>query len=159
MHHRMAITVAAFMLSAPPAFAQTAVHAAPPEEFKFLSAQGVVALTDKPGPGAKTDHLVDHESYTVEYVARNDAGNLAEVHTHWTHYISMLEGEGTLTYGGTVSNAKVTGPGQLRGDAITGGTTIALHVGDYLQIPAGTPHLFNPKPGTKMRYLVFNARQ
>jgi quercetin dioxygenase-like cupin family protein len=32
-------------------------------------------------------------------------------------------------------------------------------VGDYVQIPAGTPHLVNPKPGTRMRYLVFNARQ
>lgn len=159
MNHKIAIALAAVMLTAPSAFAQVAPHAAPPEVFKFLSAKDVAALTDKPGPGAKTAYLADHDSYFVEYVSRTDAGNVSEVHVHWTHFIHMLEGEGTLTYGGTVTNAKDTGPGQVRGDSIAGGTTIALHPGDYFEIPAGMPHLVNPKPGTKMRYVVFNARQ
>jgi quercetin dioxygenase-like cupin family protein len=159
MDRWIATAIAVFALMAPSAFAQTAPHAAPPEAFEFLSAQDVIALTDKPGPGAKTAYLADHDSYFVEYVARTDADNVSEVHVHWTHYIHILEGEGTLTYGGTITNAKDTGPGQVRGDSIAGGTTVALHVGDYLQIPAGTPHLIIPKRGTKMRYVVFNARR
>ena len=159
MGHRTAIALAAIMVMAPAAMAQTAPHAAPPESFKFLSAKDVSALTDMPGPGAKTAFLGDHEDYYVEYATRSDAGNLAEVHLHWTHYIHILAGEGTLTYGGTVSNAKETGPGQIRGDAIAGGTSIAVHEGDYVQIPAGMPHLFNPARGTKLRYVVFNTRQ
>lgn len=159
MDHRIAAVLAAVTLMAPSAFAQTAPHAAPPEAFEFLSAQQVTALTDKPGPGAKTAYLADHDAYFVEYVSRTDAGNVSEVHLHWTHYIHILEGEGALTYGGTITNAKDTGPGQVRGESIAGGTTITLHVGDYVQIPAGTPHLVIPKRGTKMRYVVFNARR
>jgi len=135
------------------------LHSAPPEPFKFLSAKEVAALTDKPGPGAKTAYLGDHENYFVEYATRSDTGNVPEVHTHWTHYIHILAGEGMLTYGGTVSNPRETAPGQIRGDGIVGGTGMAVHEGDYVQIPAGMPHLFNPAPGTKLRYVVFNTRQ
>jgi quercetin dioxygenase-like cupin family protein len=131
----------------------------PAEGFKYLSSSQVEALTDKPGPGAKTAFPVDHENYYVEYAQRSDKGNEPEVHVHWTHYIQVLSGEASLTYGGTVSNAHETGPGQIRGDAITGGATMAVHTGDFLQIPAGMPHLFNVSAGGKFRYVVFNTRQ
>src|SRR5271154_69278 len=121
------LAAAALMASAAPA--QTAMHSAPREAFKFMSAKEVIALTDKPGPGAKTAYLGDHENYFVEYATRSDAGNEPEVHIHWTHHIHILSGEGTLTYGGTVSNARETGPGQIRGEAIAGGTSIAVHAG------------------------------
>jgi glc operon protein GlcG len=153
----IAFAASTFIASA--ALAQTAPHATPPEQFKFLSAKEVMALTDKPGPGAKTAFLGDHENYFVEYASRSDAGNEAEIHAHWTHYIHILSGEGTLTYGGTVSHPRETGPGQIRGSGITGGTTIAVHAGDYMQIPAGTPHLFGVAAGHMLRYLVFNTRQ
>ena len=164
MAHRITIAFALLALTASAALAQdtapaTPPHARPPEAFKFLSAKDVTALTETTVPGPKTAYLGDHENYFVEYAARTDKGNVAEVHTHWTHYINILEGTGTLTYGGTVTNAKETGPGQIRGDAIAGGTSMTVHEGDYVQIPAGLPHLFNAAPGTKLRYIVFNARQ
>ncbi len=159
MAHRITIAFAALALMSSAAIAQTPPHSLPPEPFKFLPANEVVALTDKPGPGPKTAYLGDHENYFVEYAARTDTGNLAEVHAHWTHYIHILAGEGTLTYGGTVSDAKETGPGQVRGDAIMGGKSIRVHAGDYVQIPAGMAHLFNATRGTKLRYVVFNTRE
>ena len=120
----------------------------------------VEALTNKPGPGVKTAFPVDHEDYDVEYAQRTDKGNEPEVHTYRTHYIQVLEGESTLTYGGTVTNARETSPGQIRGDGIAGGTSITVRGGDFLQIPAGMPHLFEVKsPTVKFRYVVFNARQ
>jgi len=142
------------------AWAQTPLRALPAETFKFLSAKEVDALTDKPGPGAKTAFPVDHENYYVEYAMRTDKGNVPEVHVHWTHYIQVLSGEATLIYGGTVSNAKETGPGQIRGDAIVGGTSMTVHAGDFLQIPAGMPHQFTATGADlKFHYLVFNTRQ
>lgn len=139
--------------------AQTPPHAAPPDGFRYLSAKDVDALTDNPAGGPKTAYLGDHENSFVEYASRTDSGNVAEVHAHWTHYIHILSGHGTLIYGGAVVNPKDTGPGQIRGDAISGGTSLALQEGDYVQIPAGMPHLFNPAPGTRMHYVVFNLRQ
>ncbi len=151
--------IAATVFAASAAMAQTAPHAAPPDPFKFLSAKDVSALTDKPGPGAKTAFLGDHENSFVEYATRTEAGNEPEVHTHWTHYIHILSGSGTLTYGGTVTNPRETSPGQIRGEGISGGTSIPVHEGDYMQIPAGVPHLFGVAAGSKLHYLVFNVRQ
>ena len=160
MLRTIAASFLATALLAPAALAQTALRAMPAEPFKFLSAKEVDALTDRPGPGAKTAFPVDHENYYVEYATRSDTGNVPEVHVHWTHYIQVLSGEATLTYGGSVSNTKETGPGQIRGDAIVGGTSMTVRAGDFLQIPAGMPHLFNiTGPGTKFHYVVFNTRQ
>ena len=157
---RIAAWFLAAALLAPAAFAQTSLRATPAESFKFLSAKELEALTDKPGPGAKTAFPVDHENYYVEYAIRSDTGNVPEVHVHWSHYIQVLSGEALLTYGGTVSNAKETAPGQIRGDTIVGGTSITVRSGDFLQIPAGMPHLFSVTGGSaKFRYVVFNTRQ
>lgn len=155
------IALAAGLVWAGAALAQTAPspHAQPAEPFKYLAAKDVEALTDKPGPGAKTAYLGDHENYYVEYATRSDAGNEAEVHEHWTHYVNILSGEATLSYGGTVINPRNTGPGQVRGAGIAGGKSVQVHAGDFVQIPAGMPHMFIPAKGTKMRYVVFNTRQ
>ena len=157
---RIASLLFAAALLAPAAMAQTPLRALPAEPFKFLSAKDVDALTAKPGPGAHTAFPVDHENYYVEYASRSATGNVPEVHTHWTHYIHVIGGEATLTYGGTVSGAKETGPGQIRGDAIVGGTSMTVRAGDFLQIPAGMPHLFVATgPAANFHYVVFNARQ
>jgi quercetin dioxygenase-like cupin family protein len=159
MFNKIAASLFAALLLVPAAWAQTAPHNAPPEGFKYLSAKDVDALTDKPGPGAHTAFPVDHENYFVEYAERSDQGNEPEVHTHWTHYIQVLSGEATLIYGGMVSNARETSPGQIRGSAIVGGTSMTVHAGDFLQIPAGMPHEFTGiAAGAKFRYVVFNTR-
>jgi quercetin dioxygenase-like cupin family protein len=159
LFQRMTVALFAAALLAPAAYAQAPLRNLPLEGFKYLSAKDVEALTDKPGPGAKTSFPVDHENYNVEYAQRTDKGNEPEVHMHNTHYIQVLSGEATLIYGGTVTNAKETGAGQIRGDGISGGTSMTVHAGDFLQIPAGMPHLFNVAAGGKFRYLVFNGRQ
>jgi len=158
MFNKIAVSFFAAALLAPAAFAQTSLRSLPAEGFKYLSAKDVDALTDKPGPGAHTAFPVDHENYYVEYAQRTDQGNEPEVHTHWTHYIQVISGEARLIYGGTVSNAKETSPGQIRGSAIVGGTTMTVHPGDFLQIPAGMPHEFLPAAGVKFHYVVFNTR-
>src|SRR5882757_5757877 len=164
MFHRIAVSLFAVSLFAPLSFslgasAQTPLRSLPLEGFEYLSAKDVEALTAAPGPGAKTAFPVDHENYNVEYAQRSDKGNEPEVHAHNTHYIQVLSGEATLIYGGKVTNARESGPGQIRGDGITGGTTMTVRAGDFLQIPAGMPHLFNVAAGGKFRYVVFNTRQ
>jgi quercetin dioxygenase-like cupin family protein len=156
---KLLIAAAGGVVFASAALAQTmAMHAAPPEAVKYMTAKEVTALTDKPGPGSKTDIVSDHENYFVEYVTRSDAGNVVEVHAHWTDYFQILSGEATLTYGGTVADAKESGPGEIRGGSIVGGKTQLVHAGDYLQIPPGTPHLLVPPAGGKITYVVFKGR-
>ena len=110
------------------------------------------------GTGPKTAYQGDHENYYVEYATRSDAGNEAEVHAHWSHYINVLSGEAVLTYGGTVvNNARdSTRPGT--GQRHHGGKTMTLHV-EILQIPASMPHMLNPTKGTKFHYVVSGLRR
>ena len=152
----LSITLGLNLLIAAPAIAQTAPSSR--ESFKFLSAEKVEALTGKPGAGPTTAHLAEHAGFDVEYALRSDLGNQVEVHAHRTHYIHILDGRGTLTYGGTVTSPTKTAPGEIRGKAVLGGTVISLHAGDYLQIPAGMPHLFNAIHGARLRYIVFNIK-
>jgi quercetin dioxygenase-like cupin family protein len=157
---RIVMAAAGGVLFASAALAQApAMHAAPAEAFKYMTAKEVTALTDKPGPGARTDIVSDHENYFVEYVTRSDTGNVVEVHAHWTDYFQFLSGDATLTYGGTVADAKESGPGEIRGGGIVGGKTQIVHAGDYVQIPPGTPHLLVPAAGGKVTYVVFKGRQ
>jgi mannose-6-phosphate isomerase-like protein (cupin superfamily) len=71
--------------------------------------------------------------------------------------MTIVSGDVTLTYGGTLSGAKETTPGELRGGTISGGKTIVLHRGDYLEIPAGVPHLMTA-PQHNFTYLIVKVR-
>ena len=100
----------------------------------------------------------DHENYYVEFVKRLDHGNMAETHAHWVDHITILSGEGVLAHGGTLSDAKESGPGEVRGGTMTGAVTQVLHAGDYFQIPPGMPHKLDAAPGKTLSYVVFKAR-
>ena len=65
--HGIAISFFAAALLTPSVWAQTPLRALPADGFKYLPAQEVEGLTDKPGPGVKTAFPVDHENYDVEY--------------------------------------------------------------------------------------------
>ena len=81
------------------------------------------------------------------------------MHTHWTHYIQVLSGEAVLIYGGTVSNAKETSPGQIRGDAIVGGTKMTVRPAISCRSRRGCRiSSLSQAPGAKFHYVVFNTR-
>jgi mannose-6-phosphate isomerase-like protein (cupin superfamily) len=69
-----------------------------------------------------------------------------ERHANWTDVMVVQQGEVTLTTGGTLSGNTVDANGESHGGTLTGGITVVVHPGDYLQIPAGVPHLMtNPR--------------
>lgn len=150
------LTVAFAGLLTAVSVAQTARNATPADDFKYLSAGDAAALVNKPGPAPVVSLLSDHEYYFSEVVARSTDGQV-EVHHHWIDFITVLAGEATLTYGGTVAGAKETTPGEMRGGTIAGGKTIALHRGDYLEIPADMPHLMTA-PKHNFSYLIVKVR-
>ena len=58
--------------------------------------------------------VIDHENYFIEYVTRVVNPN-AEAHNHWYDYIHVLDGEGSITYGGTQEGGTDSGGGEIRG--------------------------------------------
>lgn len=160
----MRLLIAAALLMAAsaltPSWAQTTLRGTPPDGFKFMSHETIDKAVSTPEPGRVygATFMNDHENYYVEFVKRVDHGNLVETHAHWVDHVTILSGEGVLAYGGTLSNAKETAPGEVRGGTQTGAKTQLLHVGDYFQIPPGMPHKLDAAPGKSLSYVVFKAR-
>ena len=136
--------------------AQTAPHATPPDAFRLISDAELAKLST--GKGALTlATLTDHQNFYVLVAGRTGPGEV-EVHEHWIDYMAIQQGEAEFTFGGTLSGARDTGPGEKRGGTITGGTVVTIRPGDFLVVPAGQPHLTMIKPGSNFRAIVFKVR-
>jgi mannose-6-phosphate isomerase-like protein (cupin superfamily) len=155
----MRFFLAAALLLAPPAFAQ--VRATAPDPYIFKSAGEIDATISKPEAGRAygSTYINDHENHYIEFVKRLDHGNSVELHPHWIDQITIIAGEGTLTFGGTVSGGTTAPNGELRGGTQVGAVTQKLAPGDFVLIPAGSAHKFDAAPGKTMTYVVAKARQ
>jgi mannose-6-phosphate isomerase-like protein (cupin superfamily) len=152
--------IAALAMTTTPALAQGAIHATPPDAYKFMSAGDIDKLTSRPEPGRVygATFMNDHENYYIEFVKRLDHGNAVELHPHWVDQITIIAGEGTLTFGGTVTNPVVGAGGEVHGGTQVGAITQVLHPGDFVLIPAGSAHKFDAAPGKTLSYVVAKAR-
>ncbi len=97
--------------------------------------------------------LLEVSDYKVHASHREKAGE-AEVHENETDIIYMLEGTTTFVTGGKVVAGRSTGPGEIRGASIEGGTARKLEKGDVIIVPRGTPHWFREVEGTVNYYVV-----
>jgi quercetin dioxygenase-like cupin family protein len=134
-----------------------ALHTTPPDAFVYQPAAEVEALTHRADGKPQSKIVIDHENYFIEYVTRT-INTQSEAHGHWYDYIHVLDGEGTITYGGTQQGAHDAGDLEMRGGALVGGKTITLHPGDRLVVPPGLVHLFTATPGHTFTYLIFKQR-
>ena len=125
---------------------------APPTK-TYSSSADVKALLAK----AKADHK-DHQPTVIEtilelapYAAhleyRTSVGPAA-VHEREAELFYVIDGSGTLVTGGKLTDEKQTGPGNLQGTGIEGGTSQAMAKGDFAIVPENTPHWFNKINGT-----------
>jgi len=88
-----------------------------------------------------TERLADFGRYHALTVHREGSGQ-AEVHEDWADFFVVESGNAKLVVGGTIPDARRTGPGEIRGSKINGGTEQTLSAGDVVNIPARTPHQF-----------------
>jgi mannose-6-phosphate isomerase-like protein (cupin superfamily) len=93
--------------------------------------------------------------YTM-ITARAKSGG-AEVHAHFSDFLIVVDGEGTELTGGTVVEPKEGADGETRGLRLEGATTHALHKGDVIHIPAGTPHQAIEAPGQTITIFVIKV--
>ena len=86
---------------------------------------------------------------------RTSAGQV-EVHDKETDTFYVLDGEATFITGGKMIGGKKSRENQWLGSNIEGGETHHLKKGDFIEIPAGTPHWFKEVP-TSITYYVVKA--
>jgi mannose-6-phosphate isomerase-like protein (cupin superfamily) len=92
--------------------------------------------------GLGTSRLMDSA-----FILYREGNSQAEIHTQLADFIFFREGEGAVIVGGKIVNGKPTAAGEIRGDAIEGGTTYPVKAGDTLYVPKGAPHQFRLNPG------------
>ncbi|MGH7335240.1 MAG: heme-binding protein [Candidatus Rokuibacteriota bacterium] len=97
--------------------------------------------------------LVNMGNYMV-HASHREMDGVAEVHTLDTDLIYVLEGAATFVTGGSVPDAKVVEPNELRGSAIVGGESRRVVKGDVIVVPAGVPHMFTGVQGPLNYYVV-----
>ena len=135
------LTLADASLFASQTAGQNTAPAAAPATFQLFTAQAIQddskALQANPG----NNNLVGGKNFTIALTAeKTKSGVEFEVHEHRDHVLQILDGTTVYEVGGTLKNARNTGPGEWRAPAADGTTTLTLNKGDMLIIPRGTPH-------------------
>jgi mannose-6-phosphate isomerase-like protein (cupin superfamily) len=80
-----------------------------------------------------------------------------EVHLKRADIIHILSGRLTMTVGGALADARNSSATELRG-TIKGGAIKTLSPGDFLHIPANTPHQLDAE-GKQVTFIVFKVEQ
>lgn len=86
--------------------------------------------------------------------ARRTGPGQVEVHEKETDIFYIVDGEATFVTGGTMLGGKESRPNQFLGTGIDGGQVHQLKKGDFIVIPAGTPHWFKDVPRSINYYMV-----
>ncbi|MFN8060944.1 MAG: heme-binding protein [Vicinamibacterales bacterium] len=103
---------------------------------------------------AKGAVLFDASDKYMVHTSRRDKASMAEVHERDADIIYVIDGAATFVTGGAVVEGVPSGPGEIRGSSIAGGTTRRIAKGDVIVVPAGTPHWFKELSGPVTYYVV-----
>jgi mannose-6-phosphate isomerase-like protein (cupin superfamily) len=97
--------------------------------------------------------LASGQGYRASGARRTGPGQV-EVHVKETDIFYITEGEATFVTGGKMIDGKQSQPNQFLGKDIEGGVVHQLKKGDFIVIPAGTPHWFKAVPQSVTYYMV-----
>jgi len=88
------------------------------------------------------------------FIMHREKTSGAEAHAESADFIIVNGGSGTILIGGTIRNGRLDRPGEIRGDAIEGGTPYPVKAGDTLYVPKAMPHQFQVAEGGPLIYTV-----
>jgi mannose-6-phosphate isomerase-like protein (cupin superfamily) len=99
-------------------------------------------------------HLGTERLLDSAFVAFRNGSGEAEIHVKLADLLLIRSGEGTVLVGGKIVDGKPTGPDEIRGKSIEGGTRYPIAAGDILYVPANTVHQFLIGPGQSFTAMV-----
>lgn len=134
---------------------QVSVRAADPDKPMFWSAAQNKDF-DKKATARLNDerHLGTERLMDSAFVAFRNGSGEAELHLKQADLLLIRSGSGIVLVGGEMIEGKPTGPDEVRGKSITGGTRYPIAAGDTLYIPANTVHQFLMEPGQTFTAMV-----
>lgn len=108
--------------------------------------------------GTAGETLEKYRDHFTMLTVRNQSGG-AELHEHYADIFFVVDGEATLTTGGTILDRENAGPGEVRGKAIEGGVKRHLSKGDVVHISPNTPHQLSVPRGRSFTYFVVKVHE
>jgi quercetin dioxygenase-like cupin family protein len=146
--------LAAVLLIPLPVLAQPAQ---PPTKLFSSSAdvQGLIAKAKAEHKDGNTVELVVNvQGYPMQLEYRTST-TPPSIHPTHAELIEVIEGSCTLITGGKLVGAKPAAPGAMTqgGTAIEGGSPRKVSKGDYIMVPANTPHQYTEVQGLIMMTL------
>ena len=145
--------------TAPPPPAPVIVTSPEVLNLDALAVQGEELLAKaRAGSGSAAITLSNYQGHYTMLTARTKSGG-GELHGHYADFLFVIAGEGTELTGGTMLNPKDQFDGEVRGTGLEGATPHALHKGDVIHIPAGTPHQAIEAPGQTIIIYVVKVRE
>jgi mannose-6-phosphate isomerase-like protein (cupin superfamily) len=122
-----------------------------------LAEQGKALLDKaKAGTGSAGITLANYNGHYTMLTARTKSGG-AEMHGKFADFLIVVDGEGTELTGGTIVDRREKPNGEVGGTRLEGATAHALHKGDVIHIPAGTPHQAIEAPGQSITIYVIKV--
>lgn len=120
-------------------------------------AKHLQALAEK-GDGSASETLEKYPHHYTMLAFRKVSGG-GELHQNFADVFFIVRGHATIATGGQLVDQKSTGPGEIRGKSIEGGTRQELREGDVVHIPAGMPHQMLLAAGDTVTYFVIKVEE
>lgn len=120
-------------------------------------AKHLQALAAK-GDGSASETLEKYPHHYTMLAFRQSNGS-GELHQNYADVFYIVDGHATLVTGGNLVDQKTTGPGEIRGKSVEGGSRQELKAGDMAHIPAGMPHQMLLEAGTTVTYFVLKVEE
>ena len=105
------------------------------------------------GDGSASETLEKYPHHYTMLAFRQKSGG-GELHQNFADIFFILDGHATIVTGGKIIDEKSTGPGEVRGKSVEGGSRQDVSAGDVVHIPAGVPHQFTAVDGTFLYFVV-----
>jgi len=138
----LAATAVGLPLSSGPIFAEPA-ESATPQPFQLFTAGKLADAMKGVQAHPGNDNLFQNPALPLTIVMTTEEKKAAkefEYHEGRDHIFQILEGSTSYELGGTPENPRNTKPGEWLASGSQGAKTVALHKGDMLVVPRGTPH-------------------
>ena len=110
------------------------------------------------GDGSASEIIEKYPHHYTMLAFRQKSGG-GELHQNFADIFVILGGHATVVTGGKMVDEKSTGPGELRGKSVEGGSRQDVRAGDVVHIPAGTPHQTMVADGQTVTYFVIKAEE
>jgi mannose-6-phosphate isomerase-like protein (cupin superfamily) len=110
------------------------------------------------GDGSASETLEKYPHHYTMLAFRQHSGG-GELHQNFADIFFILDGRASVLTGGSLADQKSSGPGEIRGKSVEGGTRQEVKAGDVVHIPAAMPHQMLLAEGESVTYYVVKVEE